>query len=233
MPATDKAKEIKKLTATANDASKSPDVRLLAARKLLRETNHSARSVRVAKRVARLYFADENQTSTVRKRAASLLEFTISAHESDEEINAAETAECLQPQPFLDMFAKKPEPPKKTHAEQLMEKNEGWNTYKYNPYLRIDLPAQWIFYRSLADLEQYGIPTDPRFVLTGHLFDTFKIVREDGQVFYMTKGLWWDELSNPAYIAALDGRHENWSCVAIDSIDENGQIVKNTDGNKY
>jgi hypothetical protein len=230
MAISDAAKEIRKLTATANDTARTPDVRLLAARKLLRDTGHSARSVRVAKRVAKLFMNDQNATAEQRKKAASLFEFVCDQRETEEDASAPESIE----QPFfLDAFSKKLDP--KPHAEQLAEKNANWNVPQYNKWLGLDLPNQWIFYKYPEDLIAYGVPPDPRFALRGHVMDTFKLFI-DGVLFYVEFGIgrWdWSKVSNPQYLEALGGRHVNWSCCSIDTIDPNGQIVKNLDGNQY
>jgi hypothetical protein len=229
MAISDAAKEIRKLTATANDTARTPDVRLLAARKLLRDTGHSARSVRVAKRVAKLFMNDQNATAEQRKKAASLFEFVCDQRETEEDANAPESID----QPVIVDKFNPPKPPEKPHAELLIEKNIGWDVPKYNQYLQIDLPNQWIHFRYPQDLPAFGIPADPRFVRRpGQLLETYKIIIE-GAVFYVEFIFAWHKVSNPLYLAALGSRSVNRSCCSIDTIDANGQVVKNMDGNQY
>ena len=107
------------MTAIANNEEQKPEVRINAARRLLRKTNFSSRSVRVGKRIAKLYFSNQDVSSQVREKAASLLEFVLSKPVDDgsplEEITSVSTAVNV-PQP-------KPLPPKRS----LEELNIGWN----------------------------------------------------------------------------------------------------------
>jgi hypothetical protein len=96
MPTTNEQIEIQKMTAIANNEEQKPEVRILAARRLLRYTTFSDRSVRVAKRVAKLYFTDEDVSSNVRAKAASLLEFVLNKPEDD-----GSPLEVLTPAPIV------------------------------------------------------------------------------------------------------------------------------------
>ena len=78
-------REIGKLRRYCNDSSHTPKNRILAARKLLRMTDYSARSVAIAKRVAKLFMHDELQIADIRKKATSLFEFAINPVETDKE----------------------------------------------------------------------------------------------------------------------------------------------------
>jgi hypothetical protein len=71
------AKEIAKLSALADNEQATPLVQIAAARKLLRFTEFSARSCRVAKRVANRWLAAEEVSQSIRNRAALLLNFTL------------------------------------------------------------------------------------------------------------------------------------------------------------
>jgi len=75
VPDFERIREIQRLTKIADDNSQTPEARINAARKLLRETNCSARSIRVAKRTAKHFIRDASQSPEVRKRAENLLEF--------------------------------------------------------------------------------------------------------------------------------------------------------------
>ncbi len=70
------AKEIQRLSAIADREQAAPLVQITAARKLLRFTNFSERSCRVAKRVANRWLTPENVPQSTRNRAALLLNFT-------------------------------------------------------------------------------------------------------------------------------------------------------------
>jgi hypothetical protein len=196
---------------------------------LKKDGNFSTRGIRLGKRISKLFMTDESVSVEVRQKASSLYQCVIdrTEREADDENDGTNSAVKL----FVDAFAKRPE---KSHAEQLAEKNADWNVPKYNRWLGLDLPAQWIYYKTLDDLPLYGIPPDPRFVLGGHPLDTFKLF-VDGALFYVEFNfLWcWHQVSNPLYLTALNGHKVNWSCVAISSIDENGRIVGNTDGKQH
>src|SRR5580704_10823162 len=84
MPLSDKYKEIQRLTAIADDSGQPPESRILAARKLLRDTEHSLRSVRVAKRTAKL-FTRETATHEIQKKAKSLLKYVADERESEQD----------------------------------------------------------------------------------------------------------------------------------------------------
>jgi hypothetical protein len=220
--------EIRKQKKLANDESRSPAVRIAAARKLLKESRHSDRAQRVAKRIAKLYMtkpevAGQEVSLNDRKAATRLFQFCLDRKVTPEDADEPETSES-----FLDMFAKKSEVPKKSHAEQLAEKNADWNVYKYNPYLELALPERWIYYRTLEDLAAYNIPADPR-LLKGGLLETLKLFI-DGDLYYIEPDLWWNKVSNPLYLKALNGRKVNWSGCRVDTIDADGEIIKNTDG---
>jgi hypothetical protein len=146
MPLSAAQKEIQRLTQAANDPERTPAVRLLAARKLLRDTNHSARSLRVAKRVAKLYLADETQSVEIRKKATSLLEFAVSKKESDEDREAPEEiTPATIVKPSTDPWA--PE------FWTIQKRNRGWDAEP--------VPKKYILYHEPADLPEFGIPADP------------------------------------------------------------------------
>jgi hypothetical protein len=105
MPTTSEQDEIIKMTAIADNEEQTPEVRILAARRLLRYTEFSARSVRVAKRIAKLYYANEDVSSVVRTKAASLLEFVLSKPEDD-----GSPLEPLTPAPAFSQDGKKDGP---------------------------------------------------------------------------------------------------------------------------
>jgi hypothetical protein len=228
VPITDQNKEIQKTTEFANDESKPPLRRILAARRLLRLCNHSVRAQAVGKRVSKLFMLDEEQPAEVKKKATSLFQFTCDQQENDEDVSDTGALE----QPFVDPFANRIDP--KSHAEQLVDQNIGWDVPKYNQYLQLNLPAQWINFRFPEDLPAYGIPADPRFKSgrPDSLLETYKVV-VDGNVFYVEFWLWWHKVSNPLYIAALRGRRINWACGDIHTIEADGRIAKNLDGNQY
>ena len=231
MGISDTAKELQNLKKLASDTERTPDVRLNAARKLLRETNHSDRSQRIAKRVSKLFMTDQTASAEVRKKATSLFQFCMDKKVTAEDTEAPEIVE----QPSLDQTRKIPEPPDPyagmTHAEIVAEKNKGWNVTQYNQWLKIDVPNKWIIYRNPDDLIPYGVPPDPRFRATpGHALETFRVVVE-GVPFFVEFDLggpkWgWHKVSNPLYVAALGGRHVNWSACRMDTIDVDGTIIK-------
>ena len=220
--------EIRRLTELAKNKEKLPELRINAARKLLRDAlkkdgNFSTRGIRLGKRVSKLFMTDESVSVDVRQKASSLYQYVVdqTEREGDEGNDGSNSAEL-----FVDAFAKRPE---KSHAEQLAEKNADWNVYKYNPYLELEVPAQWIYYRTLEDLAAYNIPADPRLTLKGHLLETLKLFI-DGDLYYLEPDLWWEKVSNPLYLKALNGRKVNWSGCCVDTIDADGKIIKNTDG---
>jgi hypothetical protein len=91
MPISDAHKEIRRLSAIASDTERSPDARLNAARTLLRESNHSVRTVELAKRVAKNFMRDEAQTAELRKKATSLFQFARDESETEQDRTEAET----------------------------------------------------------------------------------------------------------------------------------------------
>ena len=103
MPTTNEQQEIQKMTAIANNEEQKPEVRINAARRLLRKTNFSSRSVRVGKRIAKLYFSNQDVSSQVRDKAASLLEFVLSKPVDDgsplEEISRPRLETSCNPSP--------------------------------------------------------------------------------------------------------------------------------------
>jgi hypothetical protein len=90
MPLSDKAKLIQRLTKAAKDEAKSPAARIASARQLLRDTDFSQRSVRVAKHLGKLFMNDETQTPDVRKKASNLFQFCLDERETDQETKGAE-----------------------------------------------------------------------------------------------------------------------------------------------
>jgi len=68
--------EVGRLTAICTDEENTPEHRINTTRRLLRFTEFSARSCRVGNRIAKKYLYDENVSTAVRKKAASLLAFT-------------------------------------------------------------------------------------------------------------------------------------------------------------
>ena len=85
MPLSDKAKLIQRLTKGAKDEQKSPAARILSARQLLKETDFSQRSVRVAKHLGELFMNDETQTPDIRKKASNLFQFCLDERETDQD----------------------------------------------------------------------------------------------------------------------------------------------------
>lgn len=103
MPLSDKAKEIQRLTKAAKDAERSPASRILAARQLLRDTEFSSRSSRIAKSVAKLFMNDETQPPDVRKKASSLFQFCLDQRETDQDTKAAGIDPAVLENPDLKM----------------------------------------------------------------------------------------------------------------------------------
>jgi hypothetical protein len=195
MPLTDAHKEIQKLTQAANDPGRSPAVRLLAARKLLRDTNFSARSVRVAKRVAKLFMHDEPIPADLCKKATSLLEFSVSKQESDEDRDAQEVVPAVVVKPSDDPFA--PE------FWTIQHRNRGWDAEGIPP-------KKYILYHEPADLPEFGIPADPDLAWTpARAGQMLEIQTDAGGLYYV----WFGEISiggkyenkilNPRYVAAF------------------------------
>ena len=167
MPTTNEQQEIQKMTAIANNEEQKPEVRINAARRLLRKTNFSSRSVRVGKRIAKLYFSNQDVSSQVRDKAASLLEFVLSKPVDDgsplEEITPATAGNILQPKPL---------PPKRS----VHDLNIGWDHPKQ--------PKKFIEYYEPEDLPAFGVPADPAFKWTSDNNDTVAEVVTDSGVFY-------------------------------------------------
>src|ERR1700678_2437847 len=97
MPLSDKAKLIQRLTKAAKDEAKSPAARIASARQLLRDTDFSQRSVRVAKHLGKLFMNDETQTPDVRKKASNLFQFCLDERESDEQKGEADAVTPVAP----------------------------------------------------------------------------------------------------------------------------------------
>jgi hypothetical protein len=189
MPIRNDAAEIQKMTAIANNEEQKPEVRILAARRLLRFTEFSVRSVRVAKRVAKLYYNSEDVSTTVRAKAASLLEFVLSKPADD-----GSPLESLTPAEVV-----KPGEPK---IYTLEDRNRGWDAEP--------CPRKYISYYEPSDLPQFGIPADPDLAwkpeFTGKMLE---LATDAGGLYYV----WFTEFSiagkrenrivNPRYIAAF------------------------------
>jgi hypothetical protein len=91
MPLSDKAKLIQRLTKAAKDETRTPAARIVSARQLLRDTDFSQRSVRVAKHLGKLFMNDETQTPDIRKKASNLFQFCMDQRETAEQKNDADT----------------------------------------------------------------------------------------------------------------------------------------------
>src|ERR1700691_5471062 len=91
MPLSDKAQLIQRLPKAAKDEAKSPAARIASARQLLRDTDFSQRSVRVAKHLGKLFMNDETQTPDIRKKASNLFQFCMDQRETAEQKNDADT----------------------------------------------------------------------------------------------------------------------------------------------
>ena len=204
MPTTDASKEIQKLTQAANDPERTPAVRLLAARKLLRDTNSSERSIRVAKRVAKLYFVSETQTAEIRKKAASLLEFAVSKHESDEDREApGEIASAVPVEPLVRGDTLSEYERIKNRVQTPERLNVGWDA--------LPVPKKFIAYYEPADLPAYGLPAAPEFAWSPErALDTVEWTDESG-IYYVKyspvkpvkdRGLY-NVILNPRYVAAF------------------------------
>lgn len=197
MPTNDIQKEIIKMTAISDNEELLPDTRLNAARRLLRFTNFSARSIRVAKRTAKQYFNDENASTDVRRKAASLLEFVLSKPADD----GTPLEPLVAPAP-ISVPQAKPLPPRLTVAEV----NVGWDHPQQ--------PKKFIEYYKPEDLPAFGIPADPAFGKWS-VRESIKEVQTDSGVYYAFRDEFafpWSHsgpntrVLNPRYIAA----YESW-----------------------
>ena len=209
MPLTNAQKEIQRLTQAANDPERSPAVRLLAARKLLRDTNFSARSTRVAKRVAKLFFADESQSAEIRKKAASLLEFAVSKKESDEDREAPDAVVPAAPSASIAPLARGVQDTLiqynaiKNRVQTPERLNIGWDV--------LPVPKKFIAYYEPADLPAFGLPAAPEFAWSPErALETVEWTDESG-IYYVKyspvkpvkdKGLY-NLILNPRYVAAF------------------------------
>jgi hypothetical protein len=148
----DKCELIAELKGICNDTARVPRSRIVAARRLLRETEHSVRSVKVAKRVAKLFMTDMNASSVDRKSAQSLYEFAMGAKNEHEE----EDAEL--PEKLTAIV--EPDAPNtskvlvdtRTREQKLADANEGWD----DPVA----PRKLLTFYEPKDLLQYGINLD-------------------------------------------------------------------------
>src|SRR5271169_973075 len=142
MSLSDTAKEIRRLTQTAGDTERSADVRILAARKLLRVTTHSIRSVRVAKRISKLYMKDQEASAETRKKATSLFQFALDERESDDErYEPAALAEPSISAAFQRAAYSMP--------QSIEDRNAGWDA------VPPAIPKKWIDYEVPADLPAF------------------------------------------------------------------------------
>jgi hypothetical protein len=186
MPITNEQQEIIKMTTIADNAELLPDTRLNAARRLLRFTEFSARSVRVAKRVAKLFYNNEDVSSDVRKKAASLLEFVLSKPADD-----GSPLEPLAPVVILKPGERKP--------QTLEDINRGWDA---SP-----VPKKFIAYYTPEDLPAFGLPADPDFTWTPErTLETIAFTDDQGSKYYVKfspyrGGTNW--ILNPKYVAAF------------------------------
>jgi hypothetical protein len=181
------AKEIQKLTAIADREQSAPLVQITAARKLLRFTEFSARSCRVAKRVANRWLAAEAVSQSVRNRAALLLNFTL-----ERKLDTPEgPEEATEPTAFGPSPA-----PLVSPKRSVIERNVGWNA--------LPVPRKFINYDVPEDLPQFGIPALSAFAITRERGDwDGEIQAPTGTPYYVqfTAGMT-ARVLNPKYIPA-------------------------------
>jgi hypothetical protein len=188
----DAHKEIRRLTNLANDSDRSPEERIAAARKLLRETEHSARSVRLAKRIAKMFMNAEDQSADIRKRAASLFQFVC---------DQRQTVEDQEPEIAVDRSVVDKIKSSATAGPQtLADLNAGWNAEP--------IPKKWIAYLEPADLIPYGIPDDAEFAWkTEYRGQICKVTLSDGAIYWVSFpefvfGFATNRVLNPRYLEA-------------------------------
>jgi hypothetical protein len=190
MPITHEQEEIQKMTAIANNDEQKPEVRILAARRLLRKTEFSSRSIRVAKRIAKLFFTNEDVSSDVRAKAASLLEFVLNKPEDDgsplEELTPVAPVNILQPKPL----------PPKLSVEEL---NIGWD----HP----QLPKKFIEYYEPADLPDFGIPADPGFTWLSYRDGSIREIATASGVYYAYSNEFWFSFDGPRINRVLNPKY--------------------------
>src|ERR1700733_6829436 len=141
------------LIRTAEDIGKPPKIRIKAAKKRLKDSldksgKFSGDAVRLGRRIAKLFMADEAVSAEVRQKATKLYQYIIDQRETDEDDDT---------EPDESSIAEKIKLSTTGNPQTLEERNAGWDSEP--------IPKKWLEYRDPADLIPYGIPAEPDFQL--------------------------------------------------------------------